>query len=84
MQHQAVDLRDFVQEFPRCLSGHQAVPSGIGVGVTMNWREVPRPFKSKYLLVGPGRAPLASDHVRLLAQERGQLYLNLDAQCEGE
>jgi hypothetical protein len=61
----------------------KTVPVGIGIGVTMNWRAVARPLRSKYLLVGPERSsPFDGDQVRLLAAFPARLYLNLQARCE--
>ncbi len=59
----------------------KTVPSGIGVSVTMGWREVRRPFKSRYLLLGADGPPPADARLRLLGAFPQQLYLNLDAKC---
>jgi hypothetical protein len=60
----------------------KTVPAGIGIGVTMNWRDVARPLRSKYLLVKPGRDPFGADPVRLVAGLEARLYVNLAAHCD--
>jgi hypothetical protein len=60
----------------------KTVPAGIGIGMTMNWQDVARPLRSKYLLVKPGRSPFGADPVQLVAEFEAHLYVNQAAHCD--